>query len=287
METMRQLQQKIGYIGAGNMGEAMIGALIKSGVAAASQIFIHEIRSDHVAVLKNKYGIAALPDIDSIFFSCDVVIFAVKPQSLAAVLSEIQTKKTFQHVSGRKLIISIAAGKRMSLFEDYIYSGLDERQKQMIPILRVMPNTPAFVGAGMSGLCANIHATREDIETAMHILLPMGTILECQEKDMDAVTAMSGSGPAYCFYIVEAMIKAGVELGFSAKTAADLTVTTFKGALALLEHLNESPEELRRKVTSPGGTTEAAIRVLDDNSVKESIIGAIHAAARRSKELSA
>jgi pyrroline-5-carboxylate reductase len=143
------------------------------------------------------------------------------------------------------------------------------------------------VGAGVSGLCANIHATPEDIETAKNILLTMGTVLECKEKDMDAVTAMSGSGPAYCFYILEAMMKAGLELGFTATTAADLTVSTFKGALALLEHQKKPPGELRRKVTSPGGTTEAAIRILDDHGVKDSIVSAIHAAARRSKELSA
>jgi pyrroline-5-carboxylate reductase len=284
---MTQLENKIGFIGAGNMGEAMIGALIRSGVSSPSRIFIHEIRADHADALKNKYGIASFSDIESIILSCDVVVFAVKPQSLSQILSEIQTKKVFQHASSRKLIISIAAGKRIALFENYIYFGLDEQQKQMIPIFRVMPNTPALVGAGVSGLCANNHATKVDIQTARKILLPMGKVLECEEKDMDAVTAMSGSGPAYCFYIVEAMINAGIALGFKAATAADLTVSTFKGALALLEHLKETPEELRRKVTSPGGTTEAAISVLDDHGVKESIIDAIQAAARRSKELSA
>jgi pyrroline-5-carboxylate reductase len=149
-----------------------------------------------------------------------------------------------------------------------------------------MPNTPALVGAGVSGLCANIHANETDIETAKKILLPMGKVLECEETEMDAVTAMSGSGPAYCFYFVESMIKAGMELGFPEATAADLTISTFKGAIALLEQLQHSPENLRRAVTSPGGTTEAAIRVFDENKVKDSIILAIQAAARRSKDLS-
>jgi pyrroline-5-carboxylate reductase len=174
----------------------------------------------------------------------------------------------------------------MALLEDSIYKDLDERRKRLIPIFRIMPNTPALIGAGMSGLCANIHATADDVETVKKILMPMGKVLKCQEKDMDAVTAMSGSGPAYCYYIVEAMVTAGIALGFSEAIATDLTVSTFKGAIALLEHLKDSPEQLRRKVTSPGGTTEAAIRVLDDHGVKDTIVQAIQAAARRSNELS-
>jgi pyrroline-5-carboxylate reductase len=283
---MTGLNQNIGFIGAGNMGEAMIGALIRTDVAVHSQIFIHEIREDHASTLKKKYGINLLSDNESVVRACDIVVFAIKPQVLGQVLSELKAKKVFHHVARRKLIISIAAGKRIAMFEDYIYSDLEEPQKRMIPILRVMPNTPALVGAGMSGLCANIHANSSDIETAKKILLPMGRVLECEEKNMDAVTAMSGSGPAYCFYIVEAMMKAGIELGFSEDTAADLTISTFKGAIALLEHLQDSPENLRHKVTSPGGTTETAIRVLDENGVKNSIIHAIQAAACRSEELS-
>jgi pyrroline-5-carboxylate reductase len=283
---MAQPGQKIGFIGAGNMGQSMIGALLRSGVATPSEIFIHEIRSDHADALKKKFGINLLFNNEGVVRACDVVIFAVKPQMLGQILSELQSKKAFHDVSGRKLIISIAAGKRMALFEDYIYSDLDDQQKRMIPILRIMPNTPALVGAGMSGLCANIHATVSDINTAKRILLPMGKVLECEEKSMDAVTAMSGSGPAYCFYMIEAMVKAGIELGFSETTAADLTMSTFKGAIALLEQQQDSPENLRRAVTSPGGTTEAAIRVLDKNGVKDSIIHAIHAAAHRSRELS-
>jgi pyrroline-5-carboxylate reductase len=285
-DDMTQFGQKIGFIGAGNMGQAMIGALIQSGVAAPSEIFIHEIRKDHADLLKSKYGITLLPDNGNIVRNCDVVVFAVKPQTLDGVLSELQSNKAFHDVVGRKLIISIAAGKRMAMFEEFIYSELADAQKRRIPILRIMPNTPALVGAGMSGLCANIHAVPTDIEAAKRMLLPMGNVLECQEKDMDAVTALSGSGPAYCFYFVEAMVKAGMELGFSEATASDLTISTFKGALALLENLQDSPAQLRRKVTSPGGTTEAAIRILDDNGVKASIVHAIHAAARRSYELS-
>jgi pyrroline-5-carboxylate reductase len=286
METMTQLGQKIGFIGAGNMGEAMIGALIRSGVAPPSRIFIHELREAHADALKNKYGIVLLSDNKEVLRACDVMVFAVKPQSLDQVLSDLQSKNAFCEISSRKLLITIAAGKRITLFEEYIYSGLDDQQRRMLPIIRIMPNTPALVGAGISGLCANIHATASDIETVRKILLPMGKVLECQEKDMDAVTAMSGSGPAYCFYIMESMMEAGVALGFSETTSADLTISTFKGAIALLEQLKESPKTLRRNVTSPGGTTEAAIRILDENGVKDSIIHAIRAAARRSKELS-
>jgi pyrroline-5-carboxylate reductase len=139
----------------------------------------------------------------------------------------------------------------------------------------------------MSGLCANAHASLQDFETTKKILLSMGSVLEFDEIQMDAVTAMSGSGPAYCFYLAESMIAAGISLGFTEDTAAELTLATLKGALELLDHQKDPPDVLRHKVTSPGGTTEAAIRVLEDEGVKASIIKAIQAAARRSEELSA
>jgi len=155
-----------------------------------------------------------------------------------------------------------------------------------MPVLRVMPNTPALVLSGMSGVCANEYATAEDMEIAKTILSAMGQVFECQEKDMDAVTAMSGSGPAYGFYLVEAMIEAGISLGIEKQKAEKITIATLKGALALLESQKESAEELRKKVTSPGGTTEAAINYLDSNKVKKHIENAIIAAAQRSKALS-
>ncbi len=268
------------------MGEAMIAALLKTGASAPERIFFHDIQNGRAETLKKKYGITPLADNTEVIHTCDVVIFAVKPQSLDRVLSTLHRQAAFGGITDRKRIISIIAGKPLSVFEKTIYAGLNHEQKTMIPILRVMPNTPALVGAGMSGLCANAYADAGDMETAKKLLQPMGRVLEIEEKFMDAITAMSGSGPAYCFYFVEAMIHAGVSLGFSKETAVQLTTATFQGALAMLSQLNESPEKLRQNVTSPGGTTEAAVSVLEEKGVKDAIIQAIRAAARRSFELS-
>ena len=283
---MPALHHKIGFIGAGNMGQAMIGALIASGCAAPENVFVSDVSRARIHDLAKTYGIVALPDNASIIQSSDIIIFAVKPQSLDALLSEMAEAHAFQNATGKKILISIAAGFPIRKYEKYVYAGLDSERGKRLPILRVMPNTPALVLAGMSGLCGNAFAGKKDMDIAATILSAMGKVIRCNENDMDAITAMSGSGPAYCFYVVEAMIGAGTRLGLSPENAAELTIETFKGALALLESQNISPEALRQKVTSPGGTTEAAIRVLESRMVKQAFSDAISAADERSKELS-
>ncbi len=283
---MGQLLQKIGFIGAGNMGEAMIGALIQAGVFAPDRIFVHDIRPEVPERLQKTYKIEALPDNLAILRKCDAVVLAVKPQSMDRLLSDLTGQNAFNGLAGRKLILSIAAGIRIKKFEERIYPSLGVENRRQLPILRVMPNTPALVRSGISGVCANAHATREDMQAATTILSAMGEVIECREKDMDALTAMSGSGPAYCFYLAEAMIEAGIRLGFDADTAARLTRATLKGAVALMEHQHEPPEALRRRVTSPGGTTQAAIAVFETHALKQVIGEAILAAAQRSRELS-
>jgi len=174
-----------------------------------------------------------------------------------------------------------------------LYNSLDNDSIEKLPIIRVMPNTPALVLAGMSGMSANKYTKAEDLNTIKIILEAIGKVIEFQEEDLDAeeedldaVTALSGSGPAYVFYIAEAMIEGGIKVGLEPDKAAMLTVATIQGALKLMEESNESPEILRRKVTSPGGTTEAAFKVLEKNRVKQNVIEAIKAATIRSKELS-
>ncbi len=282
---MSKLHHKIGFIGAGNMGQAMIGALIKSNCCAPSDLFVCDISKKQTDILKATYGIQVLSDNSAIIQTCDVIIFAVKPQIVDPVLSELSTGKVFKQPSGKKIFISIAAGTPIKKFEGYIYDAITDDGKKKMPILRVMPNTPSLVLSGMSGLCANSYATGEDIQIAKTILTAMGKVIEFRESDMDAVTAVSGSGPAYCFYLVEAMVEAAIKLGISPGNASEMTAATLKGSLILLENEKISPRELRRKVTSPGGTTEAALTVLEDNSVKQIIIQAITAAAQRSREL--
>ncbi|MFW5989212.1 MAG: pyrroline-5-carboxylate reductase family protein, partial [Desulfosudaceae bacterium] len=155
-----------------------------------------------------------------------------------------------------------------------------------MPVVRVMPNTPALVLAGMSGLSANRQATEADITLARTVLAATGQVLVFPESALNAVTAVSGSGPAYVFYLVEAMIDAGVSLGLGQDEAAVLTRQTLKGALALLEESAAEPGELRRRVTSPGGTTEAALSVMEDRRVRQSIMAAMTAACQRAAELS-
>jgi pyrroline-5-carboxylate reductase len=283
---MPEISHKIGFIGAGNMGQAMIGALIKSQCSAPSDLFVCDVIQKQTDDLKKNYNINVLPDNKALIETCDVIIFAVKPQSIEQVLSDLEASSAFSELSDKKIFISIAAGTPIRNFENYIYDDLKDAQKKQMPILRVMPNTPTLVLSGMSGLCANGYATTDDIELATKILSSMGKVIQCQESDMDAVTAVSGSGPAYCFYLAEAMIEAAESLGISQENATEMTVATLKGAMILLENQSISAKELRQKVTSPGGTTEAAIQVLDDNSVKQIIIQAVTAAAQRSEELS-
>jgi len=283
---MPKLHYNIGFIGAGNMGQAIIGALINSESTAPSSLFVSDVSKDRTDDLKKAYGVVVLSSNAEIIRKCDIVVFAVKPQSLDAVLSELAAAHVFENETGKKIFISIAAGFPIRKFEKYIYAGLDAEHKKHRPILRVMPNTPALVLSGMSGLCANAFATAEDMDIATTILSAMGKVIHCDESDMDAVTAMSGSGPAYFFYVVEAMTDAGISLGLSPENASELTLATFKGALALLENQKIPPQALRQKVTSPGGTTEAAIGILESRSVRQAFCDAISAAARRSRELS-
>lgn len=283
---MPTLPYKIGFIGAGNMGQAMIGALIASGCAEPACLFVSDVSQARTEALAETCGITMLAGNTQIVQTCDIIVFAVKPQSLGDVLADLATAQVFNTATDKKILISIAAGFPLRKLEAAVYAGLDDAHRSRLPILRVMPNTPALVLAGMSGLCGNAFATDGDMDTATVILSAMGKVVRCEESDMDAVTAMSGSGPAYCFYVVEAMVAAGVRLGFSPELSETLTLATFKGALALLEDQQLPPAELRRKVTSPGGTTEAAIRVLEERCVKDAFRDAIAAAAQRSRELS-
>lgn len=281
---MRGEGKYIGLIGGGNMGEAITGAMIRSKLYDPSMIFISDVSKQRLETLRKTYGVNVTDDNQMLFSKCDIVILAVKPQMMEAALSEL-IPPSFE-IRGRKLIISIAAGIPIQKLEALLYANLNDESRKNLPIIRVMPNTPALVLEGMSGMSVNANTLPDDTSAARGILESMGSVLEFDEKDLDAVTALSGSGPAYVFYLVESMIEAGIKLGLEPKDASILTLKTVKGALKLMEERDESPESLRRKVMSPGGTTEAAINVMELNEVKRDIIEAIAAAARRSKELS-
>jgi pyrroline-5-carboxylate reductase len=282
---LAKLNKKIGIIGGGNMGEAFIGALVKTIVSDPSMVKVSDVMSSRLDYLQKTFSVSPVQHNSTLFAECDVVILAVKPQQMAGVLAGITYQKT-DRILKRKLIMSIAAGIPLKRIEDFLYAGLDDASKKRLPIIRVMPNTPALVLAGMSGISPNPYTQNQDLAVARKILSAMGKVIEVDEADLDAVTALSGSGPAYVFYLIESMIAAGIMMGLDSENAKNLTITTLKGALALLEKRGQSPEQLRHQVTSPGGTTEAAINVLETRYVKQSFIDAITAARARAKALS-
>ncbi len=282
---MSKINKKIGFIGAGNMGEAFVGALIRTGIFSPSMIYTSDISEKRLNILNKTYGISVMKDNFKVFSECEIIFIAVKPQHIYQVLSQISEHEGYQ-IPNRKIVVSIAAGITLRKIEALLYNSLNNEAIERLPIIRVMPNTPALVLAGMSGMSANKYVKAEDLNTIKIILEAIGKVIEFKEEDLDAVTALSGSGPAYVFYIAEAMIEGGIKVGLEPDKAAMLTVATIQGALKLMEESNESPEILRRKVTSPGGTTEAAFKILEKNKVKQNIIEAIKAAAKRSKELS-
>lgn len=268
--------ETIGFIGGGNMAEALIKGIINAGLYKPKCIFASDVLRERLDYLAKTYGVQTENENSAIAAKVDVLILSVKPQKMVDVLNEIKSA-----VRPVTLIISIAAGKTLA----GIGSVLTES-----PLVRVMPNTPALVGQGASGLFAN-EKGKPLLEKALWIFSSVGIAAVVETEHLiDAVTAVSGSGPAYYFFLMEEMIHAGVELGLSAEVAKKLVLQTAKGAAMLAveaDKENQSPAELRRRVTSPGGTTQAAIEVFEKNNLPAIINAAIKRAQQRSKELSA
>ncbi len=261
----------LGIIGAGNMAEAIIRGLVEHGNIPAKRIVASDISEDRRYVMADATKITCIDD-NKIPAGCEKVILAVKPQVMGDVLDEIADS-----VNDDALVISIAAG----ITSKFINEKLNGRGR----IVRVMPNTPMLVKAGMSAIAAGPGATEDALVWTEELFKLCGKTVRIDEDLIDAVIAVSGSGPAYFFYLVEAMIQAGIAEGLDETTAKLLAVQTCKGAAELMISTGEKPEELRRRVTSPGGTTEAAIKSMDDSCVKDSLINAMHACAERSREL--
>ena len=276
---------RIGFIGAGNMAEAMAGALISSGKMQSRQLTLCDLREDRLTYLSTQYNVHTATAAAETFSGATTVVLAVKPQGMKALLQELRDKG-LNRTEKRKQVVTIAAGLPLSFYEEILYEGLSEDEAQRLPILRVMPNTPALVLAGMSGLCGNTHTTPSDMDLAESLLSSMGDVLRVKEEQMDGITAVSGSGPAYFFYAVEAMVNTAIELGFHKNEAQRLALATINGAAKLLLDSGEEPETLRRNVTSPGGTTEAAINAMKAGHLPESIRAGMLAAAEKSRELS-
>jgi pyrroline-5-carboxylate reductase len=263
----------IAFLGAGNMGEALIRGLLAARTVTPSQIIATDIRPERLDGLARTFGIRTAGDNVKVVADADIVLLAVKPQQMSAVLAPLKSV-----TSDLKLFISIAAGVTAARIEGELGGKAH--------VVRVMPNTPALVGAGAAALAKGVHATDGDLSTAELILGAVGITVRVEERYIDAVTALSGSGPAYIFFVTEAMIKAGITAGLDEALAKKLAIQTVYGASKLLVESGEEPESLRRKVTSPGGTTEAALKVMSERKLAEIFIEAIQAAERRSQELS-
>lgn len=277
------MKTEIGFIGSGNMAEAIMAGIIKTGLCKAECIIASDKSKDRIDYLGKSLGIKAASSNKEVFKTSEVIILSVKPQNMKEILEDIRPEA---NTSEKKIIISIAAGIQISFIESVLYSNIEKKNEKQFPVSRVMPNTPGLAGAGMTGICFNRNISDMDAETVKNIFGSMGKTLICSESDMDGITAMSGSGPAYVFYFMESMISAGKKLGFSDDESLLLTMETIKGAVKLMETQNEAPESLRKKVTSPGGTTEAAIKHMESAGVKTEIVNGIIAASSRSKELS-
>ncbi len=265
----------IGFIGAGNMAEALIKGVINAKLYTPENVFVSDIRAERLKFLSEKYGVIACEGNSELAAKVQTVVLSIKPQNMNDALESIKAS-----IGGEKLVISIAAGIKVAK----ITSVLGD-----IAIVRVMPNTPALIGQGAGALFGNERATPM-LNKAVEILSAVGKAVIVDDEDLiDAVTALSGSGPAYYFLLMEEMIKTGIRLGLTEDIAKDLVLQTAKGAglLAVKADKNgESPAVLRQKVTSPGGTTEAALKVFAANDFSRLIADALTAACDRSKELS-
>ena len=265
----------IGFIGGGNMAQALLTGILKAGMYHANHIWVSDVRLEQLDVLKDIYGIHTTADNKELTAQADVIVLSVKPQVMGDVLAGIAGT-----LKEGTLVISIAAG----ITTNSIREKLGDVQ-----VVRVMPNTPALVGAGASGLY-NLSASEENLNTALDIFASVGrAVVVDDEKLIDAVTAVSGSGPAYFFLLMEEMIKAGVELGLTAETAKTLVLQTAKGAALLAESAQEQGEDpavLRQKVTSPGGTTEAALKTFSKEGFEAIVTKALRAARDRGRALS-
>jgi len=265
----------IGFIGGGNMAEALIKGIVAAGIYAPENVLVSDIRDDRLEFLADIYGITVAESNSQVATGAETVVMSVKPQMMIEVLESVKDA-----IGSDRLAVSIAAGITVA----NIAAVLGE-----VAIIRVMPNTPALIGQGASALYANERA-KPQLEKALSVFSSVGKAVVVDEENLiDAVTAVSGSGPAYFFLLMEEMIRAGVELGLNEAVAKDLVLQTAKGAGLLAAEADkngESPAELRRKVTSPGGTTEAAIKVFNEGKMGELVSAAITRARDRGRELS-
>ena len=265
------MSDRLALVGAGVMGQTLLGGLLRAGRDPGT-VLVVDRRPGRAAELHERFGVRVVDDVAAVH-GAGTVIVAVKPQDLGDLLDALAP-----HLADGALLVSLAAGTTTATIEARLRPGT--------AVVRVMPNTPSLVDEGMAGISGGVAATDADLAEVEGLLRSCGRAVVLPEKHLDAVTALSGSGPAYVFYVVEAMVEAGVLLGLPRATATELVVQTVVGAGAMLRETGQHPTVLREQVTSPAGTTAAALRQLDESGVRAALVAAVEAAWTRSRQLS-
>jgi pyrroline-5-carboxylate reductase len=263
---------KIGFIGGGNMGEAMIRGLISASLFASDRINVFDISTPRMQFLTSTYGIQPSQDLGHLAESSQLIVLAVKPQMMQTVLNELRS-----HLSHQPLVISIAAGIPIADLRNGLVTGTH--------VIRVMPNTPALVLEGASALARGPGVTDDEMAQALSLFRAVGKAFEIDESLLDAVTGLSGSGPGYILLVLESLIDAGVLMGLPRQAARELVLQTALGTAKMALETGKHPAELKDLITSPGGTTIRGLRVLEDRGVRGALLSAVEAATLRSMEL--
>lgn len=269
---MTDARRTLAVLGAGKAGEALIAGVLSSGWREAGEIVATARHAERLEALADRYGIRTTESNAEAVADAGIVVIGVKPQDIEHLLAEIATAVTVEQT-----VVSIVAAIPTALIEEHL--------SDRVPVVRAMPNTPMTVHEGMAGLSAGTYAQEEHLVRAEEVLGSVGRTVRVDEEYMDAITAVSGSGPAYFALLAESMIEAGILLGLSREISTDLVVQTMLGTAKLLRDEKMHPVELREAVTSPGGTTISAIRELEQAGVRAAFLNAIQAAMKRSKEL--
>ncbi|HYL80905.1 MAG TPA: pyrroline-5-carboxylate reductase [Candidatus Acidoferrum sp.] len=264
--------RRLAFVGGGNMGEALLRGLLLAKLVGPEDLLVSDVREDRLASLRKIYGVRTHPNNAEVVRQADIVLLAVKPQVMSRALDDLRDT-----LDEKKLVISIAGGIPTSFIVD--------RFSFPVRVVRVMPNTPALILDGMSALAPGIHATPQDLETARSLFEAVGKVVILDESLMDAVTGLSGSGPAYVFLVIEALADAGVKVGLPRDVAHLLAAQTVRGAARMALETGKHPAQLKDMVASPGGTTIAGLHALEQAGVRAAFINAVEAATLRSREL--
>jgi pyrroline-5-carboxylate reductase len=269
------IMKKLAFIGAGSMAEAFISGILENGLIDSKNIWVtNNSNAEKLKKLSDTYGVRSSYDLTELFAGTEMVILSMKPKDAATAIQSIR-----EYLTEEMLVVSVLAGVSMSTIETLA--------RLPIAIVRAMPNTSAAVGKSATAVAVNDRVTPQQIELMKNLFGTVGMTTFVEEEQLDAVTGLSGSGPAYIYYLIEAMEKSAVEVGLDKEMASELIVQTLIGAAEMVKNSTKTSEQLRRDVTSPGGTTEAGVRVLEEHQVQQAFISCIKAATDRSKKMGA